>query len=297
MARTRMHDDEVITDVPLVRGLVKARFPEWAHLPISYVESYGTDHDVYRLGDRYSLRLPRIADAQVQGERETRWLPVFAPLLPLRVPVPVATGAPANGYPYTWVVHEWLPGDAANQGLDDLRRAADDLAAFVQALWSIGTAGAHERSRGGRGAPLTELDERTGRWLDQLGDRVSQTVLRRLWNESLEATPYTDAGVWVHGDLLPGNVLVVDDRISAVIDFGTLNVGDPAVDLLPAWALFDRRGRDRYLDALGADRATYLRGRGWALSQAVGALAYYWDTNPGMVTQGWRTIREVLADA
>jgi aminoglycoside phosphotransferase (APT) family kinase protein len=292
-----MHDDEVITDGALVRRLVSTQFPQWAELPISYMESYGTDHDVYRLGDLYSLRLPRITDAQQQGEREARWLPRFAPHLPLRVPVPLATGKPTADYPYTWVVHEWLPGHAANHGLADPERAADDLAAFVLALQKIDTAGAHDRRPGARGSPLAELDDRTRRWLGQLGDRVDQPTLQRLWAESLAAPPHEAPGVWVHGDLLPGNLLVVDDRLSAVIDFGTFNVGDPAADLLPAWALFERAARDRYLSALGADDATRLRGRGWALSQAVGALAYYWDTNPGMVAQGWRTLGEVLADA
>jgi aminoglycoside phosphotransferase (APT) family kinase protein len=296
MARARMHDDEVITDAELVRGLLAAQQPSLADLPISYVESFGTDHDVYRLGDEHSVRLPRIADAQVQGEREARWLPRFAPNLPLRVPVPVASGRPANGYPYTWVVHEWLPGRAACEGLRNLDRAADDLAGFVCALHALDITGAHERSRGGRGSPLIEIDARTQRWLDELAGRADVPALRRLWEESLAAPAHDGVGVWVHGDLLPGNLLVVDDRLSAVIDFGTLNVGDPAADLLPAWSLFDRRSRDRYLTALGVDNSTYLRGRGWALSQAVGALAYYWDTNPGMVAQGWRTLGEVLSD-
>ena len=35
---------------------------------------------------------------------------------------------------------------------------------------------------------------------------------------------------------------------------------------------------------------------GWALFQAVVALPYYWDTNPGMVRQASHAVAQVLAD-
>jgi aminoglycoside phosphotransferase (APT) family kinase protein len=107
---------------------------------------------------------------------------------------------------------------------------------------------------------------------------------------------WTGPEVWVHGDLLPGNLLVDDGRLSGVIDFGGLNVGDPACDLLPAWNLFDGASRCVFHAALEVDDAARLRGRGWALSQAVIALPYYWDTNPGIVGQALHALGEVLAD-
>ncbi len=96
--------------------------------------------------------------------------------------------------------------------------------------------------------------------------------------------------------MLPGNLLVVDGRLSAVIDFGGLNVGDPACDLQPAWNMFAGASRRRFLAELSVDDATWLRGRGWALQQAVSALPYYWDTNPGMIRQAARALTQVLAD-
>jgi aminoglycoside phosphotransferase (APT) family kinase protein len=100
----------------------------------------------------------------------------------------------------------------------------------------------------------------------------------------------------VHGDLLPGNLLVVDGRLSAVIDWGGLNVGDPACDLQPAWNVFAADSRSRYRAELQVDDASWLRGRGWALFQAVMALPYYWDTNPGMIRQASHALTQVLAD-
>ncbi len=292
----RMHADEVETDVALVRRLLEGQFPQWADLPIDMVVSYGTDHDIYRLGDHLAARLPRIGWATRQAAVEGEWLPRLAPHLPLAVPVQLARGKPEEGYPYEWSVYEWLPGEDANGTIGDLEQAAVDLAAFVRTLRQVDRAGAHPRPPHGRGGPLTEHDEQVRRSIAQLDERIDAPAALRSWRESLEAAPWEDAQVWVHGDLLPGNLLVVDGRLSAVIDFGGLNVGDPACDLQPAWNVFEGHSRMRFRAELGADGASWLRGRGWALYQAVSALPYYWDTNPGMIRQASHALAQVLAD-
>ncbi|MEU0154326.1 aminoglycoside phosphotransferase family protein [Micromonospora fulviviridis] len=293
----KMHADEVQTDVNLVRRLLAGQFPHWADRPLRLVPSYGTDHDVYRLGDDLAVRLPRIGWATRQAAREAEWLPRLAPHLPLALPVPVAMGRPAEGYPFDWSVYEWLPGENATTGLDDLDRAAVDLAAFVAALRRIDTAGAYPRPPRARGADLAELDDGVRDAVRRLGDRVDGGAVLRAWEESMDAPAWDGPGLWLHGDLLPGNLLVVDGRLSAVIDFGGLNVGDPACDLQLAWNIFTGRSRARFRTELAVDDASWLRGRGWALLQAVLALPYYWDTNPGIVRQTSHALREVLADA
>jgi aminoglycoside phosphotransferase (APT) family kinase protein len=296
MAAPKMHADEIDTDVALVRRLLAEQFPQWADLTIEPVSSYGTDHDIYRLGDHLAARLPRIGWATDQAAKEAEWLPKLAQHLPLAVPVQLAMGDPAEGYPFEWSVYEWLPGENANSTIDDLDQAAVDLAAFVKALRRVDTTGAHPRPLGSRGAPLAELDEHVRRSLAQLGDRIDGDAAVRSWEESLDASPWEDEEVWVHGDLLPGNLLVVDGRLSAVIDWGGLNVGDPACDLQPAWNAFADGCRARYRAELQVDDASWLRGRGWALFQAVMALPYYWDTNPGMIRQATHALAQVLAD-
>jgi aminoglycoside phosphotransferase (APT) family kinase protein len=89
---------------------------------------------------------------------------------------------------------------------------------------------------------------------------------------------------------------VVDGHLSAVIDFAGPNAGDPACDLQPAWNLFAGDSRLRFQAELEADGASWLRGRGRALYQAVSALPYYWDTNPGMIRQASHALAQVLAD-
>jgi len=131
MGPTKMHADEIHTDIALVRRLLARQFPQWADLKIELVASYGTDHDSYRLGDHLAARLPRIGWATKQAATETEWLPRFAPHLPLALPLQLAMGHPAKGYPFDWSVYEWLPGENANGTIDDLDQAAVDLAAFV----------------------------------------------------------------------------------------------------------------------------------------------------------------------
>lgn len=293
----RMHADQVNTDVDLVRRLVAGQFPQWSGLPVTPVPSSGTDHDVYRLGEELSVRLPIIGWAAGQAQHEARWLPRLAPHLPLAVPTVLALGRPAEGYPFDWSVQRWLPGTNADGTLGDLDRAAADLAGFVRALRRIDTAGAPDRAPGARGGPHAERDADVRSAVAELGDRVDGRAALRVWDQALEAPPAEGGDVWLHGDLLAGNLLVEDGRLTAVIDPGGLGVGDPACDLQPAWGLFAGRSRAAFLDALEADDAARRRGRGWVLSQTVMALPYYWDTNPGMVRRAGRALGQVLADA
>jgi aminoglycoside phosphotransferase (APT) family kinase protein len=291
-----MHADEIETDVALVRRLLTGQFPHWAGLAIEPVVSYGTDHDIYRLGDDLAARLPRIGWATGQAAKEAKWLPRLAPHLPLAVPVQVAMGQPAEGYPFAWSVYEWLPGENANGTIGDLDRAAVDLAGFVTALRRVDTTAADPRRPGSRGAPLAQLDEQVRRSIAELGDRIDGDAALGSWEESISAPEWDGEEVWVHGDLLPGNLLVVDGRLSAVIDFGGLNVGDPACDLQPAWNVFAGDSRARYRAELQVDDGSWVRGRGWALFQAVSALPYYWHTNPGMIRQASHALAQVLGD-
>src|SRR3984957_5003954 len=247
MGAPKMHADEIETKVALMRKLLTGHLPHWMDLPISRVTSYGTDNDIYRLGDQLAARLPRRPGwAVTQVKLEAKWLPALAPHLPLALPVQLAMGHPAEGYPFDWAVYEWLPGSDANGTLGDLNQAAADLAAFITALRRLDTTGAHLRLPHARGGPLTEADETVRRSVAELGNRIDGDAVLRSWDESLSAPHWDRPDVWVHGDLLPGNLIVVDGRLSAVIDFGGLNVGDPACDLQASWNMFAGESRTTF---------------------------------------------------
>jgi len=298
MGADKMHAEEVHTDVPLVRRLLAAQFPQWADLPIGRVASAGTDNAIYRLGDDMSVRLPRIHWATGQVEKEHRWLPMLAPQLPLAIPVPLAKGEPGEGYPWDWCISPWLGGDDATaEHIRDLEEAAVDLAAFIAALQRIDPAGGPSAGRHNffRGVPLAALDSHIRKSIAAWEGLVDIGAVAAAWDTALAAPAWEGPPVWIHGDLLPGNILASDGRVSAVIDFGCLGVGDPAADLVAGWSPFSGESRETFRAALGVDDATWARGRGWALT-AVGALPYYRDTNPSIVARSLYLIEEVLAD-
>ena len=251
----------------LVSRLVAEQFPQWADLPVSPVEPGGWDNATFRLGDEMSVRLPTADRYVPQVGKEHRWLPFLGPRLPLRVPEPLARGVPGCGFPRPWSVYRWLEGDRATlETVADLEQFATDLAGFLVTLHGIDTEdgpppGEHNFFRGG---PLAAYDAETREAIAALGDAVDARVVTAVWVRAL-AAPWSGAPVWVHGDLTAENLLVVDGRLSAVIDFGCLGVGDPACDLTMAWTFFSGESRAVFRDQLPFDEGTWARARAWAL--------------------------------
>lgn len=268
----RMHVDELEVDEALARGLLAEQFPEWEGLSLLRVEPSGTEHAIFRVGERLAMRLARRQGATTPGGKEVEWLPRLVPLVPLEIPVPVAQGRPTDEYPWFWHVHTWVEGDTVPVEQIDPIRAALDLAAFVAALQRVDPAGAPP----GRGVRLADRVEETRYWLERLGGARSITTE---WEHALAAPPWEGEPTWHHGDLDARNWLVRDGRICGVIDWGSMGVGDPACDVMVAWKLHSKVARDAFRDALPTDDETWERARGWALSQAVAALAYYTKEN------------------
>jgi aminoglycoside phosphotransferase (APT) family kinase protein len=301
MPTGKMHADEVDTDKSLVGRLVAAQFPQWAELPVEPVPSAGTDNALYRLGDDMVVRLPRRERTSATLEKERRWLPRLAPLLPLAVPVPLAEGTPAERYPFEWSVYPWLKGeDATTQRVADLSQLASDLARFVGALQQIDTTGGLSPGEHNffRGVPLAMRDAQTRAAIGSLGGAIDVGAVTAAWESALRLPEWEHPPVWIHGDLDSRNLLVQGGRLSAVIDWGGLALGDPACDAMVAWKVLSADTRHIFRDELSVDGSTWGRARGWALSQALGALSYYTlETNPVLVLEARQWLTEVLADS
>ncbi|MFI6858923.1 aminoglycoside phosphotransferase family protein [Streptomyces sp. NPDC050421] len=288
-----MHADEPATDAALVHRLIAAQFPRWAGLPATRVGTAGTANAMYRLGEDLVVRLPRTAGSADDTAKEHRWLPRLAPALPVAVPVPLGAGVPGYGYPYPWSVYGWLDGKCPTAGdTTEAAPLARDLAEFVTALHRIDPA---DGPSSYRSEPLTARDREVRKALADLTTEIDVAAVADVWETALRAPAPTGPPVWIHADLQPGNMLTADRRLTAVIDFGCLGLGDAAVDLIAAWYVLPAGARDTFRAAAEADDAAWARGIGWALSIALMELQHYRETNAFMADTARHVIAEILA--
>ena len=303
-----LHDDEIPIDLALVRALVDRAFPQYAGEELRPLGASGSSNALFRLGDELLVRLPRQPGGTASIEKEARWLPVFAPRLPVPVPQVVAVGEPDLGYPERWSVTTWLEGrppTVVTGAADGDRRAlAADLAEVVSRLRGLAVpAGAAEDPslRWYRGQPLHEHEAAFRETVDacrRIPDLdLDLDALVRVWDAAVAAPAAAQEPRWFHGDLCAENLLVRDGRLAGVLDFGGLAVGDPTIDLVLAWEVLDAAGRDTFRQALGVDDGAWLRGRGWAVFLTTMTFPYYRHTMPARCADRLAMARAVLAEA
>ncbi|MEV6603755.1 aminoglycoside phosphotransferase family protein [Kutzneria sp. NPDC051319] len=257
----------VTVDVDQVRRLVADQFPHWAGLPVRPVAKSGWDNFTFHLGADMVARLPSASEYALAVGKERRWLPALAPRLPLPIPVPLAKGEPGADYPFEWSVYRWLPGRPASADrISDPVGFALDLAGFLAALRSIDAADGPQPGKHNwfRGATLRTYDAQARRALATVDGHIDVELAREIWQAALD-TPWDGVDVWFHGDIAPGNLLLDNGKLAAVIDFGTCGVGDPSCDLAITWTLLTADGRRAFREHLAIDDPTWARGRGWAL--------------------------------
>lgn len=269
------------------------QFPHWAGLPVSPMPAEGWDNRTYRLGDQLTVRLPSHPSYAAAVEKENRWLPVLAPQLPVPIPVVAGRGQASETFGLPWSVRRWLPGTpAGEQTVPDKVALALDVAEFLAALQRIDPAGGPAAGEHcfHRGCGLDHYDEETRRALAMAGDWLDVARATKLWQAALDSA-WSGPPTWFHGDIAVGNLLIQDGRLSAVIDFGTSGVGDPACDLVLAWTFLDDDSRRVFRAAVKQDEATWARARGWALWKALISLP-----EDGPDETDLRVIRAVLAE-
>ncbi|MEW1893228.1 phosphotransferase [Streptomyces sp. NPDC085659] len=295
-----MHDDQVDVTPQTVAALIRDQFPQWAGEAVRPLASTGTMNTIFRIGDGLSARFPLHradpAEALAALEQEARAAAELARASRFPAPEPVALGAPGAGYPMPWAVQTWLPGTNAFEADPAASDAfAQDLADFVAALRDAPTRG-RTFGGGGRGGVIADHDGWMATCFAGSEGLLDVAPLRALWNGFREL-PRTAPDVMNHGDLIPGNVLVLDGRLGGVLDTGGFGPADPALDLVGAWHLLGPGPREVFRRALGCDDLEWERGRAWAFEQAMGLVWYYAESNPPMSTLGRRTLARILDPA
>lgn len=286
---------EINIDQTLVQRLLREQHPDLAHLSLAF-EQHGWDNVTFRLGDDMAIRLPRRQAAAYLIAHEQKWLPTLAEHLPLPIPAPHRTGAPAVGYPWQWSILPWLPGTPAdiNPPLSD---QAPIFAAFLRALHQPAPPEAPINPF--RGIPLSErataLEERLERVQTKTG--LVTREIHRQWATSIQTAIDVDK-TWIHGDLHSRNVLVHEGKITAVIDWGDISSGDKATDLASIWMLFpDQQARRAVISSLPhISEATWQRARGWAILFAVLLLDTGLVNEPRHADIGRQALKNLMKD-
>jgi aminoglycoside phosphotransferase (APT) family kinase protein len=290
-------DPFVHIDVSLVRRLLADQFPQWADLSVRPVAVDGHDNRTFHLGDDMSIRMPSARWYAEHVRTEHTWLPKLASYLPLPIPVPVGRGVPGGGYPWPWSVNMWLQGENASlERITDLSAFAKDLANFLNAFQTIDATEGPSPGQDNffRGGDLATYDSETRACIEVLKDVIDAEPAISIWELALQAK-WHQPPVWIHGDIAVGNLLVQDGRLSAVIDFGQLAVGDPSCDTTIAWTFFSGASRDVFCAELDVDASTWMRGRGWGLWKALLQLRAHRDNNLGEAGRALGVIRDICA--
>ncbi len=285
-------------DVTLASQLIKEQFPQWAALEIRSVAVQGHDNRTFRLGNKMLIRLPSAQCYAAKVAIEQKWLPKIVPHLSWQIPNPIAQGSPSNLFPFPWSIYQWIEGESINTVSAeklDMQVIALQLASFLQELHRIDTTdapipGLHNFWRGG---DLAIYDAETRSALQNLKNIIDGDQTLKLWKKALDSK-WTQAPVWLHGDLAPGNILIKDKQITGIIDWGGMAIGDPACDLVIAWTSLDASSRKFFKKTINLDEQTWNRARGWALWKALITLEKEDDKQSKTALKQQKTIHILL---
>jgi aminoglycoside phosphotransferase (APT) family kinase protein len=293
---------DIDIDTALAARLIAAQFP---HLPPGRVEPFGAgwDNAAFLVDGRIVFRFPRRRDWAGLIAREAALLPQIAGLLPLAISAPAFVGAPSAEYPYLFAGYERIAGETAcSMPLSDEARAtlAVPLARFLRALHAIAP------------APLVAsglTGDEIGRLDGEKRLRVTRERVRALPDEAfsgtgeaylawLEAHPpvalAAGARRLVHGDLYARHLLLDPAaRLTGIIDWGDVHLGDPAIDISIAHLVLPATAHAAFRDAYGPlDERTWQLARYRAIYHAILELDYgIRENDTGMRESGRAALR------
>lgn len=295
---------EIVVDIRLARQLVEEQFPSLSPASVELLGS-GWDNTVFRINDQFVFRFPRRDVAVELIQTEIQCLPVIAGRLAVAIPVPLYGGRPSAAYPWPFAGYRYVAGHTAHREPLDLsrRRAlAASIATFLKVLHAAPPDVLPE------GAipfdTLARLDARRRR--SGTENRLAFLAARGATNEGdavlaaidqAPAPPAASQLVIVHGDLHVGQLLVGEDGLAGVIDWGDLHLGHPAVDLTIVHQLIPVALHDEFFSIYGpVDSTTWRLSRARAVWHAVALLAYAVDVGDNAQVAEWQTaLRFALA--
>lgn len=281
----------------LAHKLIAEQFPEYTGLAITDVEKQGHDNRTYKLGNDMLIRMPTAGSYALKVPIEHELLPKLAKHLSLCIPAPIKMGHPSADYPYPFSIYRWLPGrsvDLLTLSDQNQEQLAYDLAKFLKELYAITDVEgpAPGQHNWWRGEHVSVYNDGAVMQIAELADMIDVNQALSLWDQAC-ATTWNKEPVWIHGDFDSGNMLMEGGKLSAIIDFGGVAVGDPACDLVIAWTFLKDNARNIFMREMDLDEDTWLRARAWALWKATYELCQIKDKNSSEAQFQKRVIDEV----
>lgn len=269
--------------------LIEQHFPQWKHLPITEVSPQGHDHRSFRLGSNRLMRIPSHSTYQLQVQKEKDLLPRLQKHLSIEIPKPLHFIEADEHFMFPWAIYQWIEGDVVKLENIDGFDLADQLATILIDLrnapidprWMAGPHNFH------RGAHLFIYHQDV---MDVLSMLSNPDDYLKIWKTAIDK-PYTQKPVFVHGDIAINNLLVLNRKLVALIDFGSSGMGDPACDYVIAWTFFSSKERVHFRSLLNIDDAMWQRAKGWALWKALISLK-----NPNQKDWAQNTLNQLLED-
>ncbi|MCK6459869.1 MAG: phosphotransferase [Planctomycetes bacterium] len=280
-------------DLDLARRLVRER--TGAEPRAVELLGEGWDNVAYLVDGEWVYRFPR-------GEAQARYLAnecAFVARIAGRLPAPVSAaevvGEAMAEFPWLVARHRYVPGTTADRArLADLERRAlaGSLGEFLRAIHDL------------------DVEGLPGDWIGRM-DHAKRAAPARERLSALAALGVIDSpDPWLpllaplprsplpsctlHGDFYCRQILVGDDRsLAGVIDWGDMHRGDPACDLMVAFAFVPRAAFEKGYGAI--DEATAARARFRALSHTLGVTLYAHDIGDGDLLREGRAALARLA--
>ena len=287
-----MHNGQIKINLEIVNKLIQEQFPQFKNLPIYEYKSTGTVNSIFRLGNDSYIRLPMLEHYAGDIIKECQILPYISKNITINIPQVIGLGYPSNLYPFHWAIHNWIEGDSYEK-ITDYNEIIFELVNFIKELHSIDLL--TDAPKAGR-KPLADLHKMTIEALYNSKEEIDYKRAIRIWENLVNTPVWDNVPVWIHADLLKPNILIKDNHISGIIDFGCAGVGDPAFDIIPAWAVFDLKSRKIFRDKLAIDNTIWYRACAYALHQAALIIPYYRESNIDFVKLAINTINEIIKD-
>jgi phosphotransferase family enzyme len=181
----------------------------------------GYDFEVAIVDNEWVFRFPRRAGVEEALELEIELLPTLAAALRVAVPV------------FEHVLREPLcVAYRMLRGTPLVNEDGDGMRAFLDALHAFDTSGLRIEPANWVEAYRDQCGEFERLVLPHL-ERDLHAQAHGLFDEVDTLVGFSPA--LLHADLRPGHLLIRDDRLAGVIDWGDARLGDPALDY--AWAL------------------------------------------------------------